>query len=171
MSVLLFRDPEEVDPSAKIKRDMKRKRKSMTKHKKILTKKDKSLPKVVPKHELTVTETAFASRLVTRTRSWINEVTPGMHVNTSTQPNAPTFVPVCTQHQHITQHNSPTPKNAIQRRREEFHFSTTGIQGKIPEPLPGAFSIGTQILNKTTQPTSSLILRKQTITSNCLVGA
>ena len=86
-------DPEEVDPSAKIKRDMKRKRKSMTKHKKILTKKDKSLPKVVPKHELTVTETAFQARLVTRTRSWINEVTPGMHTDTLTQPNAPTFVP------------------------------------------------------------------------------
>ena len=48
----------------------------MIKHKKILTKKDKSLPKVVPKHELTVTETAFQARLLTRTRSWINEVKP-----------------------------------------------------------------------------------------------
>jgi hypothetical protein len=43
-----------------------------------VTKKDKSLSKVVPKEELSVAETAFLARLVSRTRSWINEVAPGM---------------------------------------------------------------------------------------------
>ena len=124
-------DPEEVDPSAKIKRDMKRKRKSMTKHKKILTKKDKSLPKVVPKDELTVTETAFVSRLVSRTRSWINEVTPGVHINTSTQPNAPTFVPNIN-----TPHNTTLPhlKTPSSGDAKNFIFLQLGSKGRSPSP-------------------------------------
>ena len=56
---------------------MKRKRKSMTKHKQPMTKKDKTLPKIVPKDELTVGEAQFLARIISLTREWFNELAPG----------------------------------------------------------------------------------------------
>jgi hypothetical protein len=44
-----------------------------------MTKKDRTLPKVVPKEELTVPETAFLKRIVSLTREWFNELEPGIH--------------------------------------------------------------------------------------------
>jgi len=124
-------EDDEDDPSSKMKRDLKRKRKSMTQHKKVLRKKDKILPKVVPKNELSVTETAFLSRLVSRTRSWINEVIPGMHMNTSTHPNAPTFVPnINTSHDKILPHlQTPSSGDAT-----NSFFLQLGSKGRSPGP-------------------------------------
>ena len=128
---LSLEEPDEVDPSSKIKRDLKRKRRSMTQHKKVLRKKDKILPKVVPKNELSVSETAFLSRLVTRTRPWINEVTPGMHINTSTHPNAPTFVPNINTSHDKTLHHLKTPSSGD---ATNSIFLQLGSKGRSPSP-------------------------------------
>lgn len=127
---------DEDDPSSKMKRDLKRKRRSMTQHKKVLRKKDKILPKVVPKNELSVTETAFLSRLVSRTRSWINEVIPGMHINTSTHPNAPTFVPnINTSHDKILPHlKTPSRGDAT-----NSFFLQLGSKGRSPGPYQAPY--------------------------------
>ena len=112
----------------------------MTKRKTVMMKKDKALPKQVPKSELSVGETAYLARLMSLTREWFNELAPGIHQHHLHNPCPTSYNKL--KHSHITV--PPYPQHIItQRRREESPYSTIGTHGKTPVQSPGVFSIGT----------------------------
>ena len=112
----------------------------MTKRKTVTMKKDRALPKQVPKSELSVGETAYLARLMSLTREWFNELAPGIHQHHLHNPCPTSYNKL--KHSHITV--PPYPQHIItQRRREESPYSTIGTHGKTPVHSPGVFSIGT----------------------------
>ena len=134
-------DGSETNSTTKKAHELKRKRKSITKHKKMMTKKDRTLPKSLPKEELTVTETRFLGRIASLTREWFNELAPGIHQHHLHTPSPTSYA----QHHHPHKTIPSYTQHVTQRRLEEYQFSITGTQGKIPGPLPNGFSVDTQI--------------------------